>query len=171
MIAVPLQIMKTIAEIYHQNRGMARGVVRLMGHSIPKELEEFLEGILEDDPEKIKRTTAMAAGETADPYNVGPLEIPAPKIGERVLTQNIAQQAWELHYKHHWTFRQIAEYLTGEGYPVSHTTVSNYISEIDEDIEEEQNSKSARVKRALLITAGVVGPTVLTFLLVHFLRL
>jgi hypothetical protein len=166
MIAVPLEIIKTIAEIYGQNRGMARGVARMMGYTIPKELEEFLEGLAGDNPEKIQEVI-----DKNNPYNVDQIEIPAPKIGERVLTQDIAQQAWELHYKHHWTFRQIAEYLTGEGYPVSHTTVSNYISEIDEDIDEEQHSKSARVKRALLITAGVVGPSLVTFLLVHFLRL
>lgn len=167
-VAIPLNALKTLARYYRD----FHWVINLTGQKVPRELDIALRKIAEsDNPEAIEDLQRMATGGTADPYNVGPMEIPAPRIGERVLTQDIAQQAWELHYKHHWTFRQIAEYLTGEGYPVSHTTVSNYISEIDEDIEEEQHSKSARVKRALLITVGVVGPSLLTFLLVHFLRL
>jgi hypothetical protein len=171
MIAVPLNTLKMIGKIYAENRGIVRMAARMMGQKIPPELDDFFKDISSDDPNAAYRLEHAGTDQPADPYNVGPMEIPPPKIGERVLTQDIAQQAWELHYKHHWTFRQIAEYLTGEGYPVSHTTVSNYISEIDEDIEEEQNSKSARVKRALLITAGVVGPTLLTYFTVHFLRL
>jgi hypothetical protein len=167
-LALPLNAVKTLANYYRD----FNWVIKLAGQKVPPELDRALRAIADNtNPEAMEDLQRMATGETADPDNVGPMEIPAPRIGERVLTQDIAMQAWELHYKHHWTFRQIAEYLTAEGYPVSHTTVSNYISEIDEDIEEEQHSKSARVKRALLITAGILGPTVGTFLIVHFLRL
>jgi hypothetical protein len=184
MISVPLNVIKTIAEAYTQHRGVIRGVVGALGHKIPKEAEDFLAGIVEDNPEKVRGiiegTQRMATGQqqnpysmnpNADPYNVDQVEIPPPVIGQRVLTQDIAQQAWTLHYQHHWTFRQIAEYLTQEGYPVSHTTVSNYISEIDEDIAEEQSSKGRRLKRGFLTAAMLIVPSLATFLVVHFLRL
>jgi len=167
-IALPLEAVKTLAKYYKDFHWL----IALSGQKIPRQLDIALRKIAEsDNPEAMQDLQQMAMGEAADPYNVGPMEIPAPRIGERVLTQDIAQQAWGLHYQHHWTFRQIAEYLTGEGYPVSHTTVSNYISEIDEDIAEEQNSKSARVKHAVLTAAIIIVPSLVTFLIVHFLRL
>jgi hypothetical protein len=106
-----------------------------------------------------------------DPYNVGPQEIPAPRIGERVWTNDIAEEAWKMHYQHHWTFRQIAQYFTDEGYPASHTTVANYISEIDKEIEEERHSKGRRIRQALLTVGVVVIPSLATALVFHFLRL
>lgn len=167
-IALPLEAVKTLARYYKD----FSWVIKLTGQKVPPELDRALRAIAENtNPEAMQDLQRMAQGQNANPYDVGPMEIPAPRIGERVLTQDIAQQAWGLHYQHHWTFRQIAEYLTGEGYPVSHTTVSNYISEIDEDIAEEQNSKSARVKHAVLTGAIIIVPSVVTFLVVHFLGL
>lgn len=168
MISVPLEAMKTIAQVYSQNKGLANTVARLMGHTVPKGVDDFLIGILENDPQKIQGTVSQP---NYDPYNVEPQEIPQPRIGERVLTQDIAQQAWELHYLKHWTFRDIAEYLTRDGYPVSHTTVSKYISEIDEEIEEERHSKGRRVRQALLTGAVIIVPSLATALVFHFLRL
>jgi len=167
VIALPLGAVKALAQYYKQ----FSWVVKLTGQKVPRELDTALRALADNDsPEAVQELQRMAGGGTPDPYNIRPVEIPAPRIGERVLTNDIAQQAWTLHYQHHWTFRQIAEYLTEEGYPVSHTTVSNYISEIDEDIAEEQNSKSAKVKRAFLIGTLIIGPSLATFLIVHFLR-
>lgn len=170
-IALPLNAVKTLAHYYKD----FHWVIKLTGQKVPPELDQALRAIAENDSgsaQGMQDLQRMAEGQQTRPqYDVGPQEIPAPRIGERVLTQDIAQQAWTLHYQHHWTFRQIAEYLTEEGYPVSHTTVSNYISEIDEDIAEEQNSKSTRVKRVLSMTALVIVPSLATFLIVHFLRL
>ena len=166
-IALPLGAVKALAKYYKD----FSWVIKLTGQKVPRELDIALRKIAEsDNPEAMEDLQRLAAGGPADPYNVHQTEIPPPRIGERVLTQDIAQQAWTLHYQHHWTFRAIAEYLTEEGYPVSHTTVSNYISEIDEDIAEEQNSKSAKVKRAFLIGTLIIGPSLATFLIVHFLR-
>jgi len=167
-IALPLGAVKALAKYYKD----FSWVVKLTGQKVPRELDTALRALADNDsPEAVQDLQRLAGGGTPDPYNIRPVEIPAPRIGERVLTNDIAQQAWTLHYQHHWTFRQIAEYLTEEGYPVSHTTVSNYISEIDEDIAEEQNSKSAKMKRAFLIGTLIVGPSLATFLVVHFLRL
>ena len=166
-IALPLGAVKALAKYYKD----FSWVVKLTGQKVPRELDTALRALADNDsPEAVQDLQRLAGGGTPDPYNIRPVEIPAPRIGERVLTNDIAQQAWTLHYQHHWTFRQIAEYLTEEGYPVSHTTVSNYISEIDEDIAEEQNSKSAKMKRAFLIGTLIVGPSLATFLIVHFLR-
>jgi len=167
-IALPLGAVKALAKYYKD----FSWVIKLTGQKVPRELDTALRALADNDsPEAVQDLQRLAGGGTPDPYNIRPVEIPAPRIGERVLTNDIAQQAWTLHYQHHWTFRQIAEYLTEEGYPVSHTTVSNYISEIDEDIAEEQNSKSAKMKRAFLIGTLIVGPSLATFLVVHFLRL
>lgn len=167
-IALPLNAVKALAQYYKQ----FSWVVKLTGQKVPRELDVALRALADNDsPEAVQDLQRLASGQqSADPYNIRPVEIPAPRIGERVLTNDIAQQAWTLHYQHHWTFRQIAEYLTEEGYPVSHTTVSNYISEIDEDIAEEQHSRGARLKRAFLIGTLVIGPSLATFLVVHFLR-
>ena len=166
-IALPLGAVKALAKYYKD----FSWIIKLTGQKVPRELDVALRALADNDsPEAVQDLQRLAAGGTPDPYNIRPIEIPAPRIGERVLTNDIAQQAWTLHYQHHWTFRQIAEYLTEEGYPVSHTTVSNYISEIDEDIAEEQNSKSAKVKRAFLIGTLIIGPSLATFLIVHFLR-
>jgi len=166
-IALPLGAVKALAKYYKD----FSWVIKLTGQKVPRELDTALRALADNDsPEAVQDLQRLAGGGTPDPYNIRPIEIPAPRIGERVLTNDIAQQAWTLHYQHHWTFRQIAEYLTEEGYPVSHTTVSNYISEIDEDIAEEQNSKSAKMKRAFLIGAVIVVPSLATFLVVHFLR-
>jgi hypothetical protein len=166
-IALPLNAVKALAKYYKD----FSWVIKLTGQKVPRELDTALRALADNDsPEAVQDLQRLAGGGTPDPYNIRPVEIPAPRIGERVLTNDIAQQAWTLHYQHHWTFRQIAEYLTEEGYPVSHTTVSNYISEIDEDIAEEQNSKSAKMKRAFLIGALIIGPSLATFLVVHFLR-
>jgi hypothetical protein len=169
-IALPLNAVKTLARYYKD----FHWVIGLTGQKVPKELDIALRKIAEsDNPEAIQDLQRMTTGQPSnyDPYNVGPTEIPAPRIGERVLTNDIAQQAWTLHYQHHWTFRQIAEYLTEEGYPVSHTTVSNYISEIDEDIEEEHNSRGRRIKQALFTVGIVAIPALAVGLVVHFLRL
>jgi hypothetical protein len=167
-IALPLGAVKALAKYYKD----FNWIIKLTGQKVPRELDTALRALADNDsPEAVQDLQRLASGQqSADPYNIRPVEIPAPRIGERVLTNDIAQQAWTLHYQHHWTFRAIAEYLTEEGYPVSHTTVSNYISEIDEDIAEEQNSKSARLKRMFLIGALIVGPSLATFLIVHFLR-
>jgi hypothetical protein len=167
-ISIPLSAMKTLAQYYKQ----FHWVIGLTGQKVPKELDIALRAIADNDnPQAVQDLQSMASGQAVNRYDVGPTEIPAPRIGERVLTQDIAQKAWELHYQHHWTFRQIAEYLTEEGYPVSHTTVSNYISEIDEDIEEERNSKGRRVKQALFTVGIVTIPALAVGIVVHFLRL
>jgi hypothetical protein len=169
-ITLPMQAVKILASGYSKFGWALQPILKMSGYKMPPEVDHALRAIAGDNPEGAQDLQRMATGGTPDPYNIRPVEIPAPRIGERVLTQDIAQKAWELHYQHHWTFRQIAEYLTEEGYPVSHTTVSNYISEIDEDIAEEQHSRGARLKRAFLIGTLIVGPSLATFLIVHFLR-
>jgi hypothetical protein len=169
-IAIPMNAMKTLARYYKD----FHWIIGLTGQKVPRELDIVLRKIAEsDNPEAMQELQNMAQGgqPNYDPYNVGPQEIPAPRIGERVLTNDIAQQAWELHYLKHWTFRDIAEYLTRDGYPVSHTTVSNYISEIDEDIEEEHNSRGRKIKQALFTVGIVTIPALAVGLAVHFLRL
>lgn len=167
-IALPLNAVKALAKYYKD----FSWVIKLTGQKVPHELDTALRALADNDsPEAVQDLQRLASSGAADPYKVGINQIPPPRIGERVLTNDIAQQAWTLHYQHHWTFRAIAEYLTEEGYPVSHTTVSNYISEIDEDIAEEQHSRGARLKRAFLIGALIIGPSLATFLIVHFLRL
>jgi hypothetical protein len=169
-IALPLNAVKTLAQYYKQFHWL----IGLTGQKVPPELDAALRSIADNDnPQAVQDLQRMAAGQTTQPSNPydAPVEIPQPRIGERVLTQDIAQEAWRLHYDHHWTFRQIAEYLTQEGYPVSHTTVSNYISEIDEQIEEERNSKGRRIKQALLTVGIITVPALITAIIMHVWRL
>jgi hypothetical protein len=72
-----------------------------------------------------------------------------PAIGEPVLTEHLAFDAWEMHYKQGMSFRQIAETLTKEGYQCSHATVARYVEMIDQTKKMSKILKLVKVGKAL----------------------
>jgi hypothetical protein len=168
MIAVPLKAIKTIAKLYNENRGMVGMMARMARQKIPPELDQFFKEVESDDPNAAQRLERMATGEQ-DAYNITPGEIPQPSIGERVFTRDDALVAWRMHYKQGLGYRDIAKYFTEElGCPVSHSTVSNYIGEIDEEHEEEEAHSHDTAKTIGKVAAFIVAAVAAGLVLGHF---
>lgn len=162
-IAVPLATIKTIAKLYNENSGLVKMVARMAGQKIPKELDEFFKEMESDNPNPDK-IQELALGQK-DPYNIQQQEIPEPRIGEPVLTQDLAWRAWQLHHEQGLSLREIAAYFTNElGAPCSHATIANYINEIDAVMEE---NRGVRWRTALKY-AGFIALPIVGLVIGHF---
>lgn len=169
-IELPVTAVKTLAKYYCQFSWLIPMIARATGQKVPPELDTALKAIANsDDPDAVQNLQRMAQGQQQDPYNIQQAEIPEPRIGERVLTQDLAQRAWDLYHKQGLSLREIAAYFTNElGAPCSHATVASYIQAIDDELNEHRHDTAKTVGKA---AALVVLPSVVTFLIVHFLRL
>ncbi len=156
---LPMDVARTIAH-YYVNFGFLIG---LTGKKVPKELDTALRALARGDSTpalELQNKTSL------DPYDVQRGELPEPSIGERVFTRDDALTAWKMHYRQGLGYRDIAKYFTDElGCPVSHATVSNYITEIDEEIEEDKSVRAGRILKTVVVPAVCI---VVTFLLTKF---
>lgn len=166
-IELPLNAVKTLARYYTQFSWIIPTLAKMTGNKIPPEFDQAMRALAaSDDPGAVQNLQALAMGQK-DPYNIQQQEIPEPRIGEPVLTRDLAWRAWQLHYEQDLSLREIAAYFTNElGAPCSHATIANYINEIDEVMEE---NKGARTKTVLKVFGFVAVPIVVGLLVGHFL--
>jgi len=149
------RVLPTIAGLYKQFSWAIPIIEKMSGMKIPQEIIVALD--------------ALSKGEQISPEQMQQLkssiETMQPAIGEPVLTQNIALDAWEQHYKEGKSFRQIAETLTREGYPCSHATVARYVEMIDM---QKKASKVIKLVRAVKIASYIIPPIVAFWIGVTF---
>jgi hypothetical protein len=104
-------------------------------------------------PQLIKSLDLLSRGKPLSPEDMesikASVETMQPAIGEPVLTEHLAFDAWEMHYKQGQSFRQIAETLTKEGYPCSHATVARYVEMIDQSRKMSKILKLVKFAKAL----------------------
>lgn len=167
-IELPVTAVKTLARYYCQFSWLIPMIARATGQKVPPELDQALKAIANsDDPNAMQNLQRMAQGQN-DPYNIQAQEIPEPRIGERVLTQDLAQRAWDLYHKQGLSLREIAAYFTNElGAPCSHATIASYIQAIDEDLNEHRHDT---LKTAAKFGALIVAPAIMVFVVEHFLK-
>jgi len=142
-------ILPTIANLYRQ----FHWIIPLVGLDVPPQVHEALISIAEGkniDAQKMMQLKAMA--ETM------------PRIGEPVLTRQLAEDAWLMH-KDGMGTREIAEEFTKRGNPCSHSTVARWINMIDA---EKRFSKIARIIRIGKIL-GFIGIMAIAVLIGKFL--
>jgi len=165
-IELPLNAVKTLARYYTQFSWLMPTLAKITGNKIPPELDMAMKALAaSDDPAAVQNLQQLALGQK-DPYNIQQQEIPQPRIGEPVLTQDLAWRAWQLHHEQGLSLREIAAYFTNElGAPCSHATIANYINEIDAAMEE---NKGVRLKTALKYAALVSVPIAVGLVLGHF---
>lgn len=165
-IELPLNTVKTIAKYYVQFSWLIPILARMTGNKIPPELDMAMKALAaSDDPAAVQNLQQLALGQK-DPYNIQQQEIPEPRIGEPVLTQDLAWRAWQLHHEQGLSLREIAAYFTQEvGAPCSHATIANYINEIDEVMEE---NRGTRLRTALKYVVLIGVPFVCALLVGHF---
>jgi hypothetical protein len=144
-----MKIMPTIAKLYSQ----FHWIIALTGYNVP--------------PEVHKALTILAKGENLTPAEMqamqtefeGMAQTMQPAIGEPVLTESLAKDAWEMHYKDGKSFRQIAEILTKEGYPCSHATIARYVQMVDMSLKANKVIKLLRIARI----ASYIVPPIIAF--------
>jgi hypothetical protein len=161
--------LKTIAKYYVDLNWLVRMGAKATGKKIPSELDEMMRTIAaSDDPAAIEKLQRMATGEQ-DAYDIQPGAIPEPRIGERVLTQDLAQRAWDLNRKQGLSLREIAAYFTNElGAPCSHATVASYIGAIDEELEELDTHRHDTAKTVGKVAAFIVAAVAAGLVIGHF---
>ena len=163
-LKLPLDIGRTLAR-YYVDFGW---LISMTGKKVPKELDIALRRLARGENNAVEDLNEMAAGQNQQQrYDVQAGEIPEPRIGERVFTTDDALVAWRMHYKQGLGYRDIAKYFTEElGCPVSHSTVSNYIAELDEEMEEDRSTRTGKILKGVVIPAVCI---ILTFLISKFL--
>jgi hypothetical protein len=130
---------------------------RLAKQKIPRELDEILAAVAGGDEQAVQKLQGIAQGQ-----QVGELGVPENKIGERVLTQDLAYLAWSLVRVQGYSLRDAAEILTTKyGAPCSHGTVSNYVDEVDAQMDDDRQLRKASMFKTLFffvvtIIAGIV---------------
>ena len=126
---------------------------RLMGVKIPPEIDEAI--------------TAIQKGEMPDLKKLQALESQvAPRVGDPVLTRDLAYQAWMLHRKEGMGTREIADYFTNElNSPCSHATVARYINDTDAEMQASKIGTIVRIAKY----AGIAGLCLLSAYIGHLL--
>lgn len=115
---------------------------RLIGVKIPPEIDQAIDDIKKGIMPDLTKLEDLAK------------ESVAPRIGEPVLTRDLAYQAWVLHRKEGMGTREIADYFTNKlKSPCSHATVARYINDVDLEM---RASKIGTIVR-LVKYAGIVG--------------
>jgi hypothetical protein len=170
MLQVPLKHLKTLAKYYVDLNWLVKMGAKATGQKIPAELDEMMRTIAaSDDPAAVEKLQRMATGEQ-DTYDIESREIPEPRIGERVLTQDLAQRAWDLYHKQGLSYREIAKFFTEElGAPCSHATIASYIGDIDEQHAEFDAHRHETAKTVAKIAAFIGGAVTVGLVLGHFL--
>lgn len=98
---------------------MVKMGARLMGVKIPPEIDEFLVSIQSGKPPDLDKLRLLA--ETAE-----------TKVGEPVMTRQLAEEAYFLHTSEGMGTRAIADHFTNKlKSPCSHATVARWINMID----------------------------------------
>lgn len=157
-INIPFAQLTNIARTYCQWRPIIGMAARFARQKIPKELDEVMAAVASGDHQAIQNLQAMASGQG----QIGELETPEPKIGERVLSRDLAYLAWRLVRQQGLSLREAADTLTRDyGAPCSHATVANYVDDIDMQMEEEKQARRSGMFKSLFILtitiiAGVV---------------
>lgn len=92
---------------------------RLGGVQIPPEIDEFLDAIQSGKPPDMEKLRMLTETQTT-------------KVGDPVMTRQLAQEAYMLHTRQGLGTREIAEYFTTKlNSPCSHATVARWINIID----------------------------------------
>jgi len=98
-------------------------------------------------PEAHKILMSIAKGEQPNMEEIQALKQNVDReIGEPVMTRQLAEEAYYLHEREGMGTREIAEYFTKQGSPMSHATVARYINMVDM---EKRASKMGLVFRAI----------------------
>jgi hypothetical protein len=142
-----MKIMPTIAKLYSQ----FHWIIGLTGYNVPPEVHKALITLAKGEnmtPEEMQTLQKEVEGMT---------QTIQPQIGEPVLTEDLAKDAWEMHYKEGKSFRQIAEILTKEGYPCSHATIARYVEMVNMAMKANKMIKLFRIAR---IASYIVPPIV-----------
>lgn len=137
-------ILPTVAKLYQQ----WNWVIPLVGFDVPPQVHKALITIAQGGeltPEQMQGFKNMAQN----------MEAMTPRVGEPVLTRQLAEDAYLMH-KDGMGTREIAEQFTKEGNPCSHSTIARWINMIDA---EKRFSKIARIIRIgkFLGFAGIIA--------------
>ncbi len=120
---------------------MVKMGARLMGVKIPPEIDEFLDAISKGKPPDLDKLRLLA--ESAE-----------SKVGDPVMTRQLAEEAYFLHTTEGMGTRAIAEHFTNKlKSPCSHATVARWINLIDQ---QKRASKVAKVYQVIKY-AGIAG--------------
>ena len=126
---------------------------RLMGVKIPPEIDEAITAIQKGEMPNLEKLRALESQV-------------APRVGDPVLTRDLAYQAWMLHRKEGMGTREIADYFTNElNSPCSHATVARYVNMVDAEMQASKMGKIIRIAKY----AGIVGICLLSAYIGHLL--
>jgi hypothetical protein len=173
-VLLPVDKIMEFAKGYSKYHGLVKWGARMAGYKIPREIDELMDELNKEgaNPETLQRLERVAGGRAEygpqqEEWQPPGQEIVQPRIGERVLTRDLAYRAWLMNKKQGISLREIALHFTNEGYPCSHATVAEYVNQVDEEMDESSSlRRSAILKGALLI----IVPAVAAFVLEHFLK-
>lgn len=135
--------------------GMIKFAARLAGVKIPSEIDEVIDTINKGETPDLTKLQDLGERLSAE----------QPKVGETVTTRYLAYEAHRLHYQERMGTREIADFLTKEGSPCSHSTVARMIQEVDAELEA---SKRGRIV-SILKYAGIAGAMIVSMLIGKFL--
>jgi hypothetical protein len=165
-INMPIQTVETLAQLYTQHRGIARTLARLGGFKIPPDIDQALVEIGKGNAAGLKDLQEMATAKT------GQLPAPEPQeqeegideleVGKPVVTDKMIAKMVKLHIKG-WGVRDIAQYMTDHGNPMTYQTVANWINKYEAQKEEADESRLGSVLKGAALIGGV---SFLTFLIV-----
>lgn len=186
-VAIPMEMLAPLARWYQQLRPFAPLIMRMarVKYKIPPELDDAMEALAASgNPEALKRL-ADRGRQTYDLEQTGAgayglpgedrYEVPPDEPGARVMTDDMAEQAYYLHTVKHMGLMQIAQHFADRGSPVSKATVARYVEDKRQDYEEEEEDRKNAFTRKLRIGALTVaawfGSALGLHLLLNFLHL
>lgn len=164
-LTIPIPQLQGLAKMWVQYRPIIGIGARLAKQKIPADLDAILTAVAGGDPNAIATLQHKAMGEEGPD---GMMQVPEPRIGERVLAKDEAALAWQLVRVNGLSYRQARDVMA-ERYDinVSHATVKNYVDEMDAEMQDDRDLRRAGAYKTLCF---FMVTSVGMFLLGHFLR-
>lgn len=173
-IKMPLRVAQQLASYYP----VVRPFLKLARVKIPKDIDAAIMRFSgnPEDADAIDMLSSLAMGEQVNTPRMEEyirqdgtrVMIPAPKIGDRVLDRDMAEQAYSMHFgEAHLSYREIAAHFTADlDCPVSFSTIRNYVEALDQEYAEQQSGRwKSILKTAVIIALPFIGLIIGHFLL------
>jgi hypothetical protein len=154
---------------------------KMMHQKIPAELDEAMKLVsMSDNPEALQKlANEQAEGPNiTGPQGYGPEQwrqqqnpVPNNEPGTPVMTHRMAEEAHYLNTVKGMSVRDIAQYFTDRGDPVSKATIARYIDDVDYEFSEFHNNRWRKVRIALSIGGLWIVSVIGADFLLKFLHL
>lgn len=148
---IPPKQVVTLAKMYVQWRPIIGWAAKMARQKIPKELDEAMEiAAASGDPAALRRLSERD-NQGFSPEGYDAMQDPEQvRVGEPVMTYQMAEEAYRMHRFENMGTRQIAEWFTNHGSPVHFQTVARWINDYEQESHIERNQRFKTIAKYAL---------------------